>query len=99
MISYALYPNEAAMRQINSVPGHSLCAQVRFWFSYLWSVFFILLPIIIKSFCRKEKIYFFSQVSIIILLVCFAYHTILFYFLPQAMRERYPSLLVMFFTW
>ncbi|HEU5165812.1 MAG TPA: histidine kinase [Chitinophagaceae bacterium] len=47
---------------------------------------------------EKKKFISFLKVSVIILLFCFAYHTILFYFLPQALRAAYPSLLVMFFS-
>ena len=98
MISYALYPNEAAMRQINSVPGHIYALKYGFGFVFMVLFFYFTTNYYYNLLVEKKKFISFLKVSVVILLVCFAYHTILFYYLPQALRETYPSLVVMFFT-
>jgi two-component system, LytTR family, sensor kinase len=98
MISYALFPNEEAMRKVNSVPGHIYALKYSFGFFFMVMFSYFATNYYYNLLAEKKKFISFLKVSIIILLVCFAYHTILFYFLPQALREVYPSLQVMFFT-
>ncbi|HET6766159.1 MAG TPA: histidine kinase, partial [Chitinophagaceae bacterium] len=47
---------------------------------------------------ERKKFISYLKVVFIILLGSFVYHAMLFYFLPQALRQPYPSLLFMFFA-
>jgi len=96
-ISYSLYPNEAAKREITSVPAHVQAMQYGFGFLFTVLFFYFTTNYYYKLFAEKKKFISFLKVSIIILLFCFAYDTLLFYFLPQAMHRKYPSLAMMFF--
>jgi len=98
MISYALYPNEAAMREVSSVPAHIYAIKYSFGFLFMVFFFYFATNYYYNLLAEKKKFISFLKVSVIILLACFAYHTILFYFLPQALRANYPSLVVMFFS-
>ena len=98
MISYALYPNEAAKRELSAVPAHSHA--IKFGMNFLFTVvfFYFTTNYYYKLIAEKKKFISFLKVSLIILLLCFAHHTLLFYFLPQALRGSYPSLPLMFFS-
>jgi sensor histidine kinase YesM len=98
MVSYALYPNEAAMKEVSSVPGHVYAVRYGLGFFFIVFFFYFTTNYYYNLFAEKKKFISFLKVSIIILLVSFLYHTILFYFLPEALRAPYPSLLIMFFT-
>jgi LytS/YehU family sensor histidine kinase len=98
LISYALFPNEAAMKEVNSVPGHIYALRYGSGFLFMVLFFYFSTNYYYKLLGEKKKFISFLKVSVIILFACFGYHTILFYFLPQALRTVYPSLLVMFFT-
>ena len=98
LISYALFPNEAAMREVNSVPAHIYALRYGTGFLFMVLFFYFSTNYYYNLLAEKKKFISFLKVSVIILLACFAYHIILFYFLPQALRAKYPSLLVMFFS-
>jgi len=98
IISNALYPNEAAMRELSSVPAHTYVIRYTEGFLFMVVFFYFTTNYYYNLLAEKKKFIPFLKVSVIILLVCFAYYVILFYFFPVALRGHYPSLLVMFFT-
>jgi LytS/YehU family sensor histidine kinase len=98
VISYALYPNEAAKREIGAVPVRVYL--LRYGLGFLFGVFFFYFTTnyYYNLIAEKKKFISFLKISIIILLIGFGYNTLLFYFVPEAMRNRYPSFALMFFT-
>ena len=98
-ISYALFPNEAAMREISSVPTRTYVIRYGEAF-YSWFCFFIL-PLIIFTNLIAEKKKFISLSQgfsyNFIGLFCIRYNSFLFFSLKR-LRNQYPSLLVMFFA-
>src|SRR4249920_778234 len=75
MIGLALYPNEKAMREINSVPGHIYALKYGFGFFFMVMFSYFTTNYYYNLLAEKKKFISFLKVSIIILLVCFAYHT------------------------
>lgn len=100
-ITYALFPNQEAMNEIkkaHSVPTHVYMLKYGMGILFIIFFFYFATNYYYNLLAEKKKIISYIKVSVIILLACFAYHTPLFYFLPEALREDYPSLLVMFIT-
>ena len=97
-ISYALFPNKAAMRELSSVPPRTYV--IRYAINFLFIVLFFYFTINYFYYLIGEKKRFISylKVSVIIIAGSFAYDSILFYYLPEALQNKYPSLLVMFFA-
>lgn len=98
-ITYALFPNKEAMNEItkaHSVPPYVYMLKYGMGILFIIFFFYFTTNYYYNLLAEKKRIISYIKVSVIILLVCFAYHTSLFYFLPQALREEYPSLLVMF---
>ena len=98
MISYALFPNEAAKKELSSVPAHSYALKLGLNFLFTVLFFYFTTNYYYHLIAEKKKFISFLKMSLIILLICFAYHSLLFYFLPQALRNKYPSLALMFFS-
>lgn len=98
LISYALFPNEAAMKEVSSVPGHIYALRYSFGFLFMVVFFYFTTNYYYNLLAERKRFISFLKVSVVILFACFCYHTILFYFLPDALRAKYPSLLIMFFT-
>jgi len=96
-ISYALFPNEAAMKEISSVPTRTYVLRYGFGFLYLVLFFYFTQNYFYFLIAEKKRLISFLKVSVMIILASFAYDTILFYYLPEALRNKYPSLVVMFF--
>jgi LytS/YehU family sensor histidine kinase len=73
---------------------------IRFGLGFLFSVFFFYLTTnyFYYLIAEKKKFIFYLRFAVITLLACFGYHTILFYFLPEALQNPYTSLLQMFFV-
>ena len=97
-ISYALYPNEAAKREISSHPVHTYAVRYGLFFLFMVLFFYFTTNYYYNLFAEKEKFISFLKVSLVILLVAFGYHTLLFYFVPQAMQYKPPSLVIMAFS-
>jgi len=97
-ISYALFPNEAAMREISSVPTRTYVLRYGFGILYVVLFFYFTTNYFYWLIAEKKRFIPYLKVSAIIILGSFAYDTILFYYLPEALRSKYPSLLVMFFA-
>ncbi len=97
-ISYALYPNEEAKKELGSVRGYTHL--LRFGSEFLYTVLFLYFTTnyYYNLLVEKKRFISFLRVSIIILFVSLGYDTLLFYFLPQALRNSYPSLVVMFIS-
>lgn len=98
LISYALYPNEAAKRELGSVKAHVYALRYGLGFVFTILFFYFTTNYYYNLIVQKKKFISFLKVSIIILLISFGYDTLLFYFFPQAMRYSYPSLPLMFFS-
>jgi len=97
-ISYSLYPNEAAKREISSHPGHTYAIRYGSFFLFMVLFFYFTTNYYYNLFAEKKKFISFLKVSLIILLIAFGYHTILFYFAPQALQYKPPSLVIMGFS-
>ena len=98
LVSYALYPNEAAKKEISSVPAKVYILRYGLGFLFAILFFYFTTNYYYHLIAEKKKFISFLKVSIIIFLISFGYDTLLFYFLPQAMRYQYPSLPLMFFS-
>jgi sensor histidine kinase YesM len=99
-ITYALFPNEEAKREMTSMHGVAASTyMLRYGLGFLFIVlfFYFTTNYYYQLFAQKKKFISFLKTSVIILFACFAYHSILFYFLPQALRVVYPSIIIMFF--
>jgi len=97
-ISYALFPNEAAMREISSVPTKTYVLRYGLGILYVILFFYFTTNYFYYLIAEKKRFIPYLKVSVIIMLGGFAYDTVLFYYLPEALRTKYPSLLVMFFA-
>jgi len=96
-ISYSLFPNEEARKQLSSIPAHIQALQYGLGFLFTVLFFYFTTNYYYNFFVEKKKFISFLKASIIILLCCFGYDTLLFYFLPEALHRRYSSLAMMFF--
>ncbi|HEX6848719.1 MAG TPA: histidine kinase [Chitinophagaceae bacterium] len=96
-ISYALFPNPEAKRQISSIPAHIQALQYGLLFLFTVVFFYFSTNYYYKLFAEKKKFISFLKVSIIILFFCLGYDTLLFYFLPQVLHNKNISLARMFF--
>jgi len=96
-ISYALFPNPEAKRQIGSIPGHIQALQYGLLFLFTVLFFYFATNYYYKLLAEKKKFISFLKVSIIILLFCLAYDTLLFYFLPQVLYSKNITLPRMYF--
>jgi sensor histidine kinase YesM len=97
-ISYSLYPNEAAKREISAIAGHTYAIRYGLFFLYMVLFFYFTTNYYYNLFAEKKKFFSFLNVSLIILLVAFVYHLLLFYFVPKALQYRPPSLIIMGFS-
>jgi sensor histidine kinase YesM len=97
-ISYSLYPSEAAKREISAVAGHTHAIRYSLFFVFMVLFFYFTTNYYYNLFAEKKKFISFLTISLIILVVAFGYHTILYYFVPQALQYKPPSLLIMGFS-
>lgn len=97
-ISYSLYPNEAARKEITSVPAHLQALQYGLGFLFTILFFYFTTNYYYNLLAKKKKFISFLKVSLIILVCCFAFDATLYYFLPQALHRNYPNLALMFFS-
>jgi len=99
-ITYALFPNEEAKNEIVKHAEPAWVYTARYGSGFLFIVVFVYFATnyYYNLLADKKKAISFLKVSLAILLVCFAYHTLIYYFFPRLLRNPYPSLPVMFFT-
>lgn len=97
-ISYALYPNEAARREISSKPGHTYLVRYGSFFIFMVLFFYFSTNYYYNLLNEKKKFISFLKISLIILLIAFGLHVSFYYGLPQALQYRPPSLLIMGFS-
>ena len=97
-ISYALFPNEAAMREISSVPTKTYVLRYGLGILYVILFFYFTTNYFYYLIVEKKRFISYLKVSVTIIAGSFAYDSILFYYLPEALQNKYPSLLVMFFA-
>lgn len=97
-LSYALFPNEEAMHEINKVSGRSYLLRYGTGFIFIVLFFYFTTNYFYWLIVDRKKFISYLKVVFIIILGSFVYHAILFYFLPEALRQPYPSLLFMFFA-
>lgn len=97
-VSYSLYPNEAAKREISSHPVHTYLMRYGLFFLYMVLFFYFTTNYYYNLFAEKRKFISFLKVSIIFLLIVFGYHTLLFYYVPQALQYKPPTLALLAFT-
>jgi sensor histidine kinase YesM len=100
-LSYLLFPNEQAKREMTSM--HTAATSkyaIKYGIGFLFMVVFIYFSTnyYYKLLVERKRFISFLKVSLIILLACYAYHTLLFFFFPMALRNEYPSLPVLYFT-
>lgn len=98
IISYSLYPNEAAKREIRSRPGHTYAIRYGLFFLYMVIFFYFTTNYYYNLFAERKKFISFLKVSLIILFIVFGYHTILYYFFPKALQYQPPSLALLAFS-
>jgi len=96
-IRNALYPNEAAVREMSSVPTRTYVFRYIFGILYVILFFYFATNYFYYLIAEKKRFIPYLKVSAIIILGSFAYDTLLFYYLPEALH-KYPTLLVMFFA-
>jgi len=100
-LSYLLFPNEEAKKEMTNMHGIATSIYaIRYGIGFLFIVVFIYFAAnyYYKLLAERKKFISFLKVSLIILLVCYTYHTLLFYFYPLALRNKYPSLPVMYYS-
>src|SRR5688572_12210660 len=97
-LSYALFPNEQARHEINSVSGKSYLLKYGKDFIFMVIFFYFTINYFYWLIAERKKIISYLKVVFIIILGSFAFHAILFYFLPEALSKPYPSILFMFFA-
>jgi len=97
-LSYALFPNEQAMHELNKVPGRTYLLKYGMGFIYIVIFLYFTTNYFYWLIVDRKKFISYLKVVFIIILGSFVYHTILFYFLPEALRQPYPTLLFMFFA-
>src|SRR4030095_12271622 len=100
-LSYLLFPNEEAKKEMTNMHGIATSIYaIRYGIGFLFIVAFIYFAAnyYYKLLTERKQFISFLKVSLVILLVCYTYHTLLFYFYPLALRNKYPSLPVMYFT-
>jgi two-component system LytT family sensor kinase len=97
-LSYALFPNEEAMHEINKVPGRTYLLQYSTGFIFIVIFFYFATNYFYWLIADRKKFMSYLKVVFIIIIGSFVYHAILFYLLPEALRRPYPSLLFMFFA-
>lgn len=95
-LSYALFPNEQAMHELNKVPGRTYLLRYGLSFIFIVIFFYFTTNYFYWLIADRKKFISYLKVVFIIILGSFVYHTILFYFLPEALRQPYPNLLFMF---
>jgi Histidine kinase len=101
IIAYALVPNKDAMNEITKLKSIPVRTHIiRYGFGFLFCVFFFYFTTnyFYNLIAEKKKFISYLRVSAIIILACFAYNTILFYFLPEALQNQYTSLVQVFFV-
>lgn len=97
-ISYSLYPNEAAKREISSKPGHLYAVRYGSFFIFMVLFFYFTTNYYYNLFAEKKTFISFLKVSLAILLVAFGFHLLLYYFAPEALQYRPPSIALMAFS-
>ena len=95
-LSYALFPNEQAVHEINKVSVRSYLLKYGSGFIFMVLFFYFTINYFYWLIADKEKFISYLKVVFIILSGSFLFHAILFYFLPEALRQPYPNLLLMF---
>ena len=95
-LSYALFPNEQAVQEINKVSVRSYLLKYGSGFIFMVLFFYFTVNYFYWLIADRKKFISYLKVVFIILLGSFMFHAILFYFLPEALRQPYPSLLFMF---
>ena len=97
-LSYALFPNEQAMHEINKVPGKTYLLKYGTGFIFMVIFFYFTINYFYWLIIDRKKFMSYLKVVFIIILGSFVFHGILFYVLPEALRQPYPSLMFMFFA-
>jgi two-component system, LytTR family, sensor kinase len=97
-LSYALFPNKQAIHEINKVPGRIYLLKYGTGFIFMVLFFYFTTNYFYWLIADRKKFISYLKVVFIILSGSFLFHCILFYWLPDALRQPYPSLLVMFFA-
>ncbi|HKC37156.1 MAG TPA: histidine kinase [Chitinophagaceae bacterium] len=97
-LSYALFPNEQAMHELNKVPGRTYLLRYGMGFIFIVIFLYFTTNYFYWLIVDRKKFISYLKVVFIIILGSFVYHAILFYFLPEALRQPYPTLLFMFFA-
>ena len=97
-ISYSLYPNEAAKREISSRPAHTYAARYGSFFIYMVLFFYFTTNYFYHLFTEKKKFISFLKVSLAILAIAFGYHLLLYHFAPQALQYKPPSVPLLAFS-
>jgi len=95
-LSYALFPNEKAVDEINRMSGKTHFFKYGAGFIFTVLFFYFTTNYFYWLLVDRKKFMSYLQVVFIIILGSFVYHAILFYFLPEALRQPYPNILLMF---
>ena len=95
-LSYALFPNEQARHEINRISGKTYLLKYGTGFIFMVLFFYFTINYFYWLITDRKKFISYLKVVFIILLGSFVFHAPLFYFLPEALRQPYPSLLFMF---
>ena len=95
-ISYALFPNEQAVHEINRMSSKTYLFKYGSGFIFIVLFFYFTTNYFYWLLVDRKKFMSYLKVVFIIILGSFVYHTVLFYFLPEALRQPYPNLLLMF---
>lgn len=97
-VSYALYPNEAARKELSSKPGHTYAVRYGLFFIYMVLFFYFTTNYYYNFLAEKKKFISFLKVSLAILVIAIGLHALLFNFAPQVMQYKPPSFVLMAFS-
>ena len=95
-LSYHLFPNKEAMQEMNKLSTKTYLLKYGSAFIFIVLFFYFTTNYFYWLIADREKFISYLKVVFIIILGSFVYHAILYYFLPDALRQPYPSLLFMF---
>jgi sensor histidine kinase YesM len=100
-LALALVPEKHAadeMAKMKAIPLKTYIIRYGINFSFSVLFFYFTTNIYYALIARKAKFISYLKVSVIVLLACLAYHIFIFYYLPEALRNEYPTLPLLLFV-
>jgi sensor histidine kinase YesM len=101
LVALALIPNKEAAKEMEAVKSLSVKSYfIRYGIGYVFHVafFYFAANYYYALLARKSKFLSYFKVSIILTLANLAYHLLLYNYLPEALRNNYASIPLLFFV-